>query len=166
MSFVVSCVNAELLFMSTEPFFVVNRVGLRSSLLPVMSGCPSSIFGTSSRRLPSIVWGRSRLFAVKPCRRWTLFVVDSQRGAVTSPSVLWRALRSTVSRFQPALVVSRYLSQVRPYSVCRRVQSLTHGQSSRFMSWTVAILRGVRPSSGTSVQFSVARENNFTVAEH
>jgi len=65
--------------------------------------------------------GRSRLFAVRPCRRWSLFVADSRRGAVTTLSVFRQALWSTASRFQPALVVSRYPSQVRPIVVrCSR----------------------------------------------
>jgi len=65
--------------------------------------------------------GRSRLFAVRPCHCWSLFVANSRRGAVTTLSVFRRALWSTVSRFQPALVVSRHPKS----SVCRRVQSST-----------------------------------------
>ena len=65
--------------------------------------------------------GRSRLFAVRPCRCWSLVVADSRRGAVSTLSVFRRALWSTAYRSQPVLVVSRHPKS----SVCRRVQSST-----------------------------------------
>ena len=70
--------------MSTQPFVVVSRVGLRSSSSSVVSGCPTSVFGSSSRRLSSAVWGE---VAVSPsgrvvagrCSSPTVDVVPSRR---------------------------------------------------------------------------------------
>jgi len=77
--------------------------------------------------------------------------------------VFRRALWSTVSRFQPALVVSRY-----PKSSVLSSDAVVNGQFSRvvwLVSWTVATQRRVRPSSGTSVLFTVAWEH-FSVIRH
>jgi len=53
----VNCVKAGVSSVDILPFFVVvNRVGLSPSSLSTVSGRSSSVFGTSSRRLPAAVW--------------------------------------------------------------------------------------------------------------
>jgi len=93
-----------------EILVVVSRVGLSVIRLRVIK---SSLLVS---RL-----GRSCLFAVRPCRCWSLFVANSRCRAVTTLSVFRRAPWSTISRFRPAVVVSRHPKS----SVYRRVQSST-----------------------------------------
>jgi len=97
---------------------------------------------------------RSRLFAVKPCRCWSLFVADSRRGAVTTLAVFRQRCGQLFVCF-PLPTCSRGQSLTESSSsVCRRAQSFSHGSTvfpvscrGQSLSWNKSVRLVARPSS-------------------
>jgi len=147
-SFDVSHLYAESLFVVSRvelrSSFAISRVGLSSSsathLLKAESSlavssegwvvCSPSAIWTLRRRLPSTVWRRNRLFAIKPCRRW---VVVRHRQPTQCRE--WRVRPSSNENWGPLL----------PDSCCSRGQSLPRNEPVH-LSWGTVVNRQLFPA--------------------
>jgi len=146
----VNCVKAGVSSVDILPFFVVViRVGLSPSSLSTVTGRSSSVFGTSSRRLPSAVW-------VEVACSWTPYIPPCyipcfrgpwlvRRRAVSSLVVDRRRqpsrCRETAVRLPTNILVSCFRTRPTSWTVVPGTSSLSgavvSGQSPSFVSWTV-----------------------------